>query len=337
MSVLRTLASLKLALVAMLWLAATILTQYRNDDGGMLWIIAPLAVLAVNLSAALCVTPQFRHQAGLMVFHLCLLAVVVLAGYGQLTALQARLEISKGQRFDPHLLQIKRRGPWHSLVAFEEVQAEQGDFRVDYAARVARGKTVSQVWLTHADGKRQPVWFGDNVPLRINAYRFYTTSNKGYSVLLTWLGDDDQRATGVVHMPSYPRYDWKQVRAWTTPAGNDVSIELHVPRAVPEAAAWVFDSRGARGVLSIAAGGQTHRLRPGDAIELPNGRLRFEQVRTWMGYEMYYDATLPWMFAVAIVGVAGLAWHFWIKLWTQPLSVAQQQQQVIDDGDPVRI
>jgi hypothetical protein len=34
----------------------------------------------------------------------------------------------------------------------------------------------------------------------------------------------------------------------------------------------------------------------------------------WMGYTIFYDAFLAWFFAAALVGVAGLGWHYYLKL-----------------------
>ena len=109
------LASLRLTLLGMLGLALTVLATYRDPELATAWVALPLGVLAVNLLAALLVNPRFRTQAGLLVFHLCLLAVVVLSAVGLMTRFEGRLELTEGQAFTPGAVEIVSRGPWHAV------------------------------------------------------------------------------------------------------------------------------------------------------------------------------------------------------------------------------
>lgn len=69
-------------------------------------------------------------------------------------------------------------------------------------------------------------------------------------------------------------------------------------------------------------GMQRHELRPGDSLELSEGRLRFVGLRSWMGSRVFYDWTLPWFFAACEVGVISLGWHFWQKFSAHPWDAA---------------
>ena len=45
--------------------------------------------------------------------------------------------------------------------------------------------------------------------------------------------------------------------------------------------------------------------------------LRYERLVMWKGYNVIYDPTIFWMFMMAVLGVAGLAWHMWTRLGMQ--------------------
>ena len=61
-----------------------------------------------------------------------------------------------------------------------------------------------------------------------------------------------------------------------------------------------------------------HELRPGDDIALGPGRLRYEELRTWMGYTIAYNPIVPWMLATVAVAVLCLAWHVLGKMVATP-------------------
>ena len=48
-------------------------------------------------------------------------------------------------------------------------------------------------------------------------------------------------------------------------------------------------------------------------LEFPEGRLTFVGLRSWMGYNVFYDWTLPWLAATVCVAVVSLGWHFMSK------------------------
>jgi len=57
---------------------------------------------------------------------------------------------------------------------------------------------------------------------------------------------------------------------------------------------------------------------PGDRRVMPEGTLIFEGLGTWMGYQVFYDWTLPWLLGVALLAVASMGWHFWQKYFSRP-------------------
>lgn len=316
---LRALGSLRLAFAGMLALLVAVLASHRADDFAQGWVAAALALLAINLGAALLERPQFRRQHGLLVFHLCLLVVIVLAAAGSMTRLHGRVELVEGQRFDADAVVIVTEAPWHPR-RLDRVGFVQGGIGVDYAPGLIRRRTHSELLPTDEARSPAPIRIGDTRSVSLSGYRFLTTSNKGYAVLLTWRADGADAISGAVHMPSYPLYEWNQRNLWRTARGQALELELVLPVA-PRERAWRLDSErvDARLRLREADDGDpadtpAATLSPGQSVALDGGVLRFDGLRMWMGYRIEFDPFLPWLFVAAVVGVAGLGWHFWRKL-----------------------
>jgi cytochrome c biogenesis protein len=311
----RLFASLKFTLAGMALLAGGAILSYGNPVDVSIWVlVVPLALLAINLSAAIATNPGINRQPGLLVFHICLLSIVLLAGVGRMTYFDAHLEITEGQAFSPELLLEVRQGPWH-LGDLDKVAYVQGPYTVDYAANLQRGLTHSQVWVAGPDGKPVARDVGDDRPLILARYRFYTTHNKGFSPVLTWIPDAGVPVTGTINMPSYPLFDYKQDNRWTPPGSNEeIKFWLQLNTGMTPERAWVLDGRNSTGVLVVTSGDRRVELKPGEEVQLPHGRLRFEKLTTWMGYRVFYDPTLQWLFFVSVIGVLGLSHYFWVRL-----------------------
>ncbi|MDX6284491.1 MAG: hypothetical protein QOH03_5562 [Kribbellaceae bacterium] len=301
------LASPRVTLAGFALLAATVLAGLHWPQWPTSAYVAPLAGLGVNLAAAIATRPALR-QGGLGVFHLALLAFLLLALWGRLTHFDARVEVAEEGFFDPALVQVTGQGPWHGE-AWKRLQFRQGGWEVDYRPGVKRAHTRSLVWLPEDAATSRTV--GDDTALVLAGYRFYTTPNKGFAPLLTWQQAGAPAQQGVLHMPSYPMFDWRQENAWTTPGGTALRFWLRLDRPIAQDASWTLSPRDVAAVLVVEAAGTRHELRPGDAIALPQGTLRYERLLGWMGYRIFYDPTLLPLLLVALAGVAGLAWHLW--------------------------
>ena len=318
----RALGSIRLALVGMLLLAIGAALSYDNPVDTPIWaLVVPLAFLAVNLLAAIVTNPRINRRGGLLVFHLGLLAIIILAGIGRLTHLDAQLEITEGTAFSPADLTKLKKGPWHSG-ALEQLAFVQGSFTVDYSPGMVRGLTHSTVLIPDgqagAPGGWQTKVVGDDRPLILEGYRFYTTFNKGFAPVLTWMPDGGGAAlSGTIHMPSYPLFDYKQDSSWTPPSekgdGKEIKFWLRLKTNLREDAAWVLDGKTTSGVLVVNVDDQRVELEPGQSVRVPGGTLRYERLTTWMGYTVFYDPTLHWLFGAAIMAILGLGTHFWRK------------------------
>jgi cytochrome c biogenesis protein ResB len=304
--VLIRLASNKLTLVGFALLAMGILSTHNRPDAPAAAISLPLALLALNLAASMVLRPALR-RGGLAVFHAALLALMLLAGIGRLTHFDGRVEVAEGAQLDPLQIEITQQGAWHGS-AWRQLAFRQGPFEVHYAAGMKRAHTRSQVWVSN-NTSAQTV--GDDTPLVQHGYRFYTTHNKGYAPLLSWQPEGGTAVQGLLHLPSYPMFDWKQENQWTAPDGTQLRFWLRIERPLAERSAWTLDPHSTPALLIVEAQRVRHELRPGQTATLRGARLRYERLAGWMGYRIFYDPTLLPMLITALLGVAGLAWHLW--------------------------
>lgn len=289
-------------------LAIGTLASYDRPEVPAAVIVAPLALLVVNLAAALAQRPALR-RGGLGLFHIALLLLLLLVGAGRMTHFDAQVEVGEDALLDPAQIEVTGSGPWHGT-AWQRLTFRQGAFEVAYAAGVRRAHTRSQVWL---EGQDTPRVVGDDTPLILDGYRFYTTHNKGFAPLLTWQPDSGEPVRGVLHMPSYPLFDWKQENRWTTPDGRLVRFWLRIDRPLSEQSAWTLDPHDLPTVLVVAVDAARHELKTGESVRLPGATLRYERLTGWMGYRIFYDPTLVPMLVVSLLGVLGLGWHLWAR------------------------
>lgn len=322
-SVLGRFASTRLTLVGMVLLAIGAGLSYDNPADVSVWVLnGPLAFLALNLFAAIMTQPGINRRPGLLMFHIGLLSICLLAGLGRLTFFEARIEIGEDSPFDPSAMREVSQGPWH-MGDLDQVSFIQQNFSVEYRSGLVRGKTRSHVLVPDGRGGWQPQVVGDDTPLILEGYRFYSTFNKGFSAVLTWVADQGQPLTGSIHMPSYPLFEYRQDNRWTPPgAEQEIKFWLRLDTGYTLEEDWLLDGASASGILVVNDGEQRVELQPGEGIQLPGGYLRYEGLSTWMGYKIYYDPTLRWLFFAAMMTVFGLALHYWQKFSDQPLSRA---------------
>ena len=321
-SMVRLLASTRLALLGIVLLALGALFSYDNPDAPLWLLIAPLFLLALNLTSALFANARIRQNGGLLLFHLALLGVILLVGAGYLMRFDGRVEVTEGSVFSFDDAEPIRRGPLHPF-RLNRVHFAQGSFSVDYLGGLNRSITRSQVFVPDANGQRIALVVGDSTPLLLEGYRFYTTPNKGFAPLITWTPDGGLPSSGTLNMPAYPKFEWLQKNRWTPPGGTEIlTFELHIKTKYSESADWILDGKSRQTTLTLISANKNIVLNPGDTTTLPGGQLRFDELRTWMGYDIFYDPSLPWLFYVAILGVFGLAWHYWRNSTSVPFTAA---------------
>ena len=317
----RALASLKLTAAALVLLAAGVLWAYLDRRYSVPAMVAPMALLALNLAAAILTNPKFRRQGALLVFHIALLVLVLLAAAGRLTYLNGRVELAAGETFTGELLDAER-GPLH-YGRLERARFVNEGFEIDYAPKWKRLETRNQVRWRGAHGEEVGL-IGDQTPLVLEGYRFYTTSNKGFAPVFLWQPASGPAQRGSVHLPPYPVMQFGQQVEWILPGTKQaVTVKLPLDGELID-----YDKRSGFRVppkhdVQLMLEEREHRLAPGAVLELAGGRLRYEGLTTWMGYVVFYDWTLPWLLAAALAAAGALGWHFWRRFAARPWREVQ--------------
>lgn len=316
MHVLRALASLKLTLAGIIALAAASIAVYQLEHSASVWLAAPLLLLAVNLMAAVATNGVFRRQTALLVFHLALITLVLLGAAGRLTYLKGAAEVTEGAAFEG--LSEREAGPLH-FGRLDAVRFVNEGFDISYKPGPTRDRTVNRVRWLDERGQEQSGEIGDNRPLVVFGYRFYPTFNKGFAPLLLWRPASGDPVLAAVHLPSYPVNATQQARSWH-PAGS--STELWVMLGfegtlIPADQSSRFRLPDDQGIV-LRHGQERWTLQPGEKVTLPEGEVEYRGLRTWMGYTVFYDWTVPWLLATGVVAVLSMAWHFWTKFGARP-------------------
>jgi cytochrome c biogenesis protein len=311
----RTLGSLRLTVVLLAALAAGV-TAATFGGWPMTWPVAiPVALLAGNLGVALFTHEVFRRNAALTVFHVFLIALMLLFAFGRLTYFKGKIEVTEGQAFDGVPIEAEY-GPWHPN-RLDRIELVNEHFEIDYSADTTIRGTRNAVRWRDAAGHWQDAVIRENEPVVLLGYRIYVTGGKGFAPTFVWHADGRSTA-GSVHLPRFPSDEHAQQAEWTLPDGHTrawVALHFDRPPLPPGQVARLVApaTDGHRIVLRIAGttGVETrHELRPGESVALPGGRLEFVGTRLWMGYLLHYDWTVPWLLGVSTLATLALAAHY---------------------------
>lgn len=316
MRLLLALASLKFTPFGLLLLGAASVAIYKFDHSAMPWLAAPLLLLAINLIAAVATNGAFRKQMPLLGFHLALIALVLLAAAGRLMYLKGTVELTEGAGFAG--LKSRDAGPLH-WGRLDQVHFVNDGFEIAYMPGPVLDRMVNRVRWLDAAGAERSAEIELNKPLMLHGYRIYPTSNKGFAPVFVWQPRAGPPLLAAVHLPSFPANATSQAKTWR-PEGSqaDIWFMLNVDEKLissdhpsrfrlPDERQLVIRHRELR-----------YELQPGQRLVLPDGTLEYRELRTWMGYRVFYDWTIPWLLAACAVAVLSMAWHFWRKFASTP-------------------
>lgn len=328
LTVLKSVASLKLTLAALVLLAAVAVAFLWRDDVPGSVLAAPLGLLAANLLAAILTNHSFRRQGTLLVFHVALLALVLLVAASRLTYLKGTLELADGTEFSGTLQEVDA-GLLHPFARLERLRFASLGFEIDYAPGPLRQGIRNTIELRPPGGVPSRVVATDHAPLTLAGYRFYPTGNKGFAPTFAWHPAGGGAAqVGSVNLPSYPLHEHGQAIEWTPP-GTDLKIwtmlEFSEIILAPDRPSSFRPPREHTLVLRI--GERRWEMVPGASVELPEGRIEYRGLRGWMGYTVFYDWTIPWLLAASVVAVLALGMHFWSKFAAKPWNPESQEPQ----------
>lgn len=320
---LERLASLKLTLIVLVMLAAGVIAAYLSEVRTTWTLVLPLLLVAVNLAAAVVTNGVFRRQSALLVFHLALIAIVLLIAAGRMTYLKGQLELAEGEEFTGDLLSYDA-GPLHWW-RLDRIRLVNDGFTIDYATGVKRGPTRNRLRFALDDGPFQVAVIGDNEPLVLAGYRFYTSFNKGFAPTFLWRPKHGEAQFGAVHLPAYPIHEYRQAREWLLPGTSTaVWTQLQFDELILDPGKPSSFRLPEEHSLVLRVGELRREMRPGEAVELADGRLEYRGLRAWMGYTVFSDWTTSWLLAAAALAIASLTLHFWRKFMAQPWNPEQR-------------
>jgi cytochrome c biogenesis protein ResB len=316
MRFIKALASLKLTLVGMVLLGLASIAIFKLEHNAAPWLAVPLMLLGLNLMAAVATNGVFRRNTPLLVFHLALITIVLLAAAGRLTYLNGTAEVTEGETFSG--LKESQAGPLHPW-RIDKVQFVNEGMDIDYTPGPVRVSTVSRVRWLDAQGRERRGEARDNTPLVLLGYHFNVTANKGFAPVLLWQPTVGEPVLGAVHLPSYPAQVDAQATTWRPGAvQEDIWLMLAFKEnLIPADRASRFSLPKDR-KLVVRHREARWEMQPGERVSLPDGVLEYQELRTWMGYQVYYDWTVPWLLAASVVAVLSLASYFWRKYASTP-------------------
>ncbi len=308
-TLLKATASLRLTIVGLAVLVVNSFAVTQSPEAAIPWLVLPLGLLAINLFAALLVRHAFRQQAALLLFHVGLLVVLILVSASFLLRFDGSVELIEGESFDASAVRARGAG-WLHPDRLDRIDFTQGPLEVRYLSGLRRHTTHSRVYMDVTGGAEIRRDIGDREGFTSHGYRFMTTFNKGYSVLVLWRDDGAGEVLGAVNFPSYPKFDWKQVNDWTTPAGEMLTLELKLAERIPEDGPWTLRSGNVGYEVGVSGGSRPEQMiAPGQSMDVAGGEITIVDLRLWMGYRIDYNPLLPWLLTAAFLSLGALAVH----------------------------
>lgn len=315
-----SLGSPRLTVLFFLAMAAAALAASQGVANITALVVVPLALLVVNLAAAILGNARFRADLPLLVFHLALLALVALLVIARLIYFEGAVRLTTGVEFDgsyhDHHQGLLHGGDAARLRFSHEGLSEHTPAGGGYPS------TYANVHWLDASGMPRLAVIGNDRPLVLDGYRIFATRERGYSPLFRWQPRHGREYFGTAHLQdSFMQTGSREFIIGATldlPGARQVWVQL-VPEE-PAGSTGVQHELGAESLrhhLVLRTDERRAELRPGDSIELADGRLTYLRLSTWLGYRVTYDPTAPWLVATIIVGVLSLV-AFYARLWRKP-------------------
>ncbi|HEY6898967.1 MAG TPA: hypothetical protein VI279_17035 [Rhodocyclaceae bacterium] len=307
-----------MTLIALVLLFAGVVALYFDERFHSDYLAFPLGALALNLLAAIVSNGAFRKQLWLMVFHLALLTLVSLLAVSRLSYLRGTLELSDGGEFTGALVE-QRAGLLHPLEKLQALRFANLGFHIDYVPGPLPHGIRNLIEVRDGSGIPRQMEITDQQPLLLAGYRFYPTTNKGFAPTFDWRPTGGQSITGTVNLPSYPVHEHGQAREWTPPGASfKLWTQLQFDEVIVPADRPSQFHLPQKHIIVLRLGEQRWELTPGQSVDLPGGRITYQGLRGWMGYEVFYDWTIPWLLAACLLAVGAMGMHFWSKFSARP-------------------
>ncbi|MEH6616297.1 MAG: hypothetical protein V7699_00505 [Porticoccus sp.] len=308
------LASLRTTLVALLLLMLGVLLLLSTSMAPTTALAPAITLLALNLLVAIFKADKIRRSTALLIFHIALLAIILLVITSRMTYLKGWVELAEGEGFFG-LTGILHHGLLHPNVS-SELRFIQGDMEFG----VFKGKrTRTHSWVTwyDASGKPSKALIKDQTPFTLRGYQFSISRNYGFAPQFIWRSGDNI-AQGLIKLPSLPFNLHDQAQTWSIPGTN---AELWTQLQYTGLSDTRFNVPEDHHLV-IRVGEARHELRPGESVDLPTGKLTYRGLKRWIGYDVFYDWTIPWLLGSCLTALISLGTFLYqkivVKPWLQP-------------------
>ncbi len=297
------LASLQVTLAGLFVFAlglAVISLEYNNAT---LAISPGFAILLVNLICAILIKEKINRNPALLIFHLSLLSLMCLIIASRLTYMKGWLQVNEGEKFT-QMSGILHQGIFHSN-PLQTLNFQQLNFKTT----IQDGRRIkTQSFIRQAQSEK-PFIIQDQTPMTIGAYQFTLSSHIGYSLLLNWQSDFNY-VEGSIKLPAYSRYRILS-QTWTIP-NTELELELHLEMDNQSEMRGHFKQLKDYQLL-IFYQNREIILKKGESYQFEQGRLSFYGLKRWIGYDVFYDWTIPWLLATCLLAIGSLALFLWQK------------------------
>lgn len=314
------LASHRLTLVFFGLMIAGALWVAQGGGNPTLAALLPLSLLVANLAASIATRRRFRADLPLLLFHLALLAFVGLLGLARLIYFDGAAVLPVGTAFEGSLVRDER-GPLHGEGLGTLRFANEG-FTENFPERGSYHATYNRVRWWDSAGASHVAEIGDDRPLVLDGYRIYASARRGFAPLLRWQPHAGEATWGTVELPDHGSVGLGPASALTLPGGAEAWAMLHLdgaPRNEPGSSRANMELADVRHHLVLRVGERRAELRPGESLDLEDGRLSYVRLSSWMGYRIVKDPTEPWLVATVVIGIGSLLW-FYAKRLRRPLE-----------------
>ena len=303
--ILNALSGLPLTLLGLILFLGGVLPVVTGKMAATTALAPGYSLLVLNLVFAILIREKIRNSLPLLLFHLCLLLMLLSVGVSRLTYFKGWVEIAVDHPITEPSGVISK-GPWHPN-RFTNTRVALMDFSAEY--RESGGRKSQKSVIQVGDGKLVRV--DDAETADILGYQFTVSNNVGFALEFMWIGNDGNLIQGIKHFPSQTAYPETQ------------GIDLPLPGV--EKPIWIgLDIVSKRQDFftpefrvpddysyTVMAANRGESVAPNGAIALPEGRLVLNGLVPWIGYELYYDPSIYFLLFTSLIGVCALAIFLW--------------------------
>ncbi len=301
------LSSLRLTagIIAVLLLAVLVALYYELSYSRM--IVAPVILLTLNLVASIWVHPAFKRYPSLLMFHIALAILLPVALYGSLSGFVGRIELPEGAVFSSEAVDVIEEGPLHDN-RLSELKLSLTAMEATYVPGKRAQRIRARVWIEDSLGAGSLV-IAEHLPLMWQGYQIYASKNLGFSGNFDFIDTAGNRNNFAVNFPWYAGRELEQANEVTF-FDTPFWVKLEGVEGIISDSQPIEFRPPKHNYIVIRQGEMRTELRPGKTVTLAGGRLVYNGLQTWQGFEIRYDSSKRWLLAIALVMIASMSAYF---------------------------